>query len=113
MACIIQKEILSKQDKGKLSNKSDVISKQTFSWQSEIDSISPRVMSFINMVLNGSNVDTSNKKRSSSALRITQLLQFHTIKQKSKSKSNEKPLPRLHGFDGPLKNQNEKSYWGT
>ena len=42
-ACIIQKEILSKQDKRKLSNKSDVISKETFSSQSEIDSISPCV----------------------------------------------------------------------
>ena len=98
VACIIQKEILSKQDKEKLSNKSDVISKQTFSSQSEIDSISPHVMSFINMVLNGSNVDTSNKKRSSSTLRITQLLQFHTVKQKNKSKSNEKLLPCYMGL---------------
>ena len=34
------------------------------------------------MVLNGSNVDTSDKKRSSSALTIAQLLQFNTVKQK-------------------------------
>ena len=45
---IIRKEILSKQDEKKLSNKNDVISKETFSSQSEIDSISPPVMSFIN-----------------------------------------------------------------
>ena len=50
------------------------------------------------MVLNGSNVDTSNKKRSSSALTIAQLLQFHTVQQKSKSKSSEKPLPRYMGL---------------
>ena len=47
-ARIIRKEILSKQDEKKLSNKNDVISKETFSSQSEIDSISPPVMSFIN-----------------------------------------------------------------
>ena len=61
-ARIIRKEILSKQDEKKLSNKNDVISKETFSSQSEIDSISPPVTSFINMVLNGSNLDTSDKK---------------------------------------------------
>ena len=66
-ACTIQKKILSKQDEKKLSNKNDVRSKETFSSQSEIDSISLPVMNFINMVLNGSSVDTSDKKRSSSA----------------------------------------------
>ena len=45
-ARIIRKEILSKQDEKKLSNKNDAISKETFSSQSETDSISP-VMSFI------------------------------------------------------------------
>ena len=90
---IIRKEILSKQDEKKLSNKNDVISKETFSSPSEIDSICLPVMSFINMVLNGSNVDTSDKKRSSSALTIAQLLQFNTVKQKNKSKSNETQLP--------------------
>ena len=80
-ACIIRKEILSKQDKKNRSNKNDVISKETFSSQPENYSISPRVMSFINMVLNGSNVDTSDKKRSSSALTIAQLIQFNTVKQ--------------------------------
>ena len=60
--------------------------------------ISPPVMSFINMVLNGSNVDTSDKKRSSSALTIAQLLQFNTVKQKNKSKSNETPLPLYMGL---------------
>ena len=34
------------------------------------------------MVLNGSHVDTSDEKRSSSALTIAQLLQFNTVKQK-------------------------------
>ena len=34
------------------------------------------------MVLNGSNVDTSDKKRSSSALTIAQLLQLNTVKLK-------------------------------
>ena len=42
-------------------------------------------MSFINIVLNGSNVDTSDKKRSSSALTIAQLLQFNTVKQKTEA----------------------------
>ena len=84
---IIRKEILSKQDEKKLSNKNDVISKKTFSSQSEIDSISPPEMSFINMVLIGSNVDTSDKKRSSSALTTAQLLRFNTVKQK-KTKAN-------------------------
>ena len=79
-ACIIRKEILIKQDDKKLSNKNNVISKEILSSQSEIDFISPPVMSFINMVLNGSNVDTSDKKRSSSALTIAQLLQFNTVK---------------------------------
>ena len=51
-ARIIRKEILSKQDEKKLSNKNEVISKETFSSQSEIDSISLLVRSFINMVLN-------------------------------------------------------------
>ena len=37
----MRKEILSKHDEKKLSNKSDTISKETFSSQSEIDSISP------------------------------------------------------------------------
>ena len=46
-ACMIRKEILGKQEKKKLSNKNDVISKETLSSQSEIDSISPLVMSFI------------------------------------------------------------------
>ena len=41
VARIMQKEILSKQDEKKLSNKNDMISKETFSSQSEIDSISP------------------------------------------------------------------------
>ena len=50
-------------------------------------------MSLINMVLNGSHVDTSDEKRSSSALTIAQLLQFNTVKQKNKSKSNETQLP--------------------
>ena len=49
---IIQKEILSKQDEKKLSNKNEVTSKETFSSQSEIDSISLLVRSFINMVFN-------------------------------------------------------------
>ena len=80
-ARIIRKEILSKQEEKKLSNKNDVISKETFSSQSEIDYISPPVMRFIDMVLlNGLNVDTSDKKRSSSALTIAQLLQFNTVK---------------------------------
>ena len=61
-ARIIRKEILSKQEEKKLSNKNDVIPKETFSSQSEIDSISPPVTSFLNMVLNGSNLDTSDKK---------------------------------------------------
>ena len=91
---IIPKKILSKQDEKKLSNKNDVISKETFSSQSEIDSISPPVMNFINMVLNDSNVDTSDKK----ALKIAQLLQFNTIKQKNKSKTNETPLPLYNGL---------------
>ena len=73
-ARIIRKEILSKQDEKKLSNKNGLILKETFSSQSEIVFISPPVMSFINMVLNGSNVDTNDKKRSSSALSIAQLL---------------------------------------
>ena len=76
------KKILSKQDEKKLSNKNDVRSKETFSSQSEIASISLPVMNFINMVLNGSSVDTSDKKRSSSALTIAPLLQFNTVKQK-------------------------------
>ena len=90
-ACIIRKEILIKlkQDDKKLSNKNNVISKEILSSQSEIDFISPPVMSFINMVLNGSNVDTSDKKLSVSTLTIAQLLQFNTVKQKNKSKSNE------------------------
>ena len=104
---ITRKEILSEQDEKKLSNKNDVISKETFISQSEIDSISPPVISFINMVLNGSNVDTSDKKRSSSALTVAQLLQFNTVKQKNKSKSKSTPP---HGHDGPLENQNEKPY---
>ena len=41
VARIMRKEILSKQDEKKLSNKNDIISKETFSSQSEIDSISP------------------------------------------------------------------------
>ena len=97
-ACIIRKEILIKQDDKKLSNKNNVISKEILSSQSEIDFISPPVMSFINMVLNGSNVDTSDKKRSSSALTIAQLLQFNTVKQKNKSKSNETLLPLYMGL---------------
>ena len=71
---LIRKEILSKQDEKKLSSKNGLILKETFSSQSEIVFISPPVMSFINMVLNGSNVDTNDKKRSSSALSIAQLL---------------------------------------
>ena len=60
---ITRKEILSEQDEKKLSNKNDVISKETFSSQSKIDSISPPVMSFIiNMTLNCSKVDTSGKE---------------------------------------------------
>ena len=74
LARIIRKEILSKQDEKKLSIKNDVISKETFSSQSEIDPILPPVMSFVNMVLNGSSVHTSDEKRSSSALIIAQLL---------------------------------------
>ena len=68
-----KQEILSKQDEKKLS-------KETFSSKSEIDFISPPEMSCINMVLNGSNVDTSNKKWISSALTSAQLLQFNTVK---------------------------------
>ena len=64
VAHITRKEILSKKDEKKLSNKNDVISNETFSSPSEIDSISPPVMNFFNIVLNGSNVDTSDKKRS-------------------------------------------------
>ena len=49
------------------------------------------------MVLNSSNIDTSDKRQSSSALTITQLLQFNTVKQtkkkKNKSKSNKALLP--------------------
>ena len=97
-ACIIRKEILIKQDDKKLSNKNNVISKEILSSQSEIDFISPPVMSFINMVLNGSNVDTSDKKLSVSALTIAQLLQFNTVKQKNKSKSNETLLPLYMGL---------------
>ena len=55
-------------------------------------------MSLINMVLNGSHVDTSDEKRSSSALTIGQLLQFNTVKQKNKSKSNETLLPLYMGL---------------
>ena len=44
------------------------------------------------MLLNGLNVDTSDKKQSSSALTIAQLLQFNIVKQKNKSKSNETPV---------------------
>ena len=36
------------------------------------------------VLLNGSNEDTSDKKRSSSALTIAQLLQFNTVKQNEK-----------------------------
>ena len=97
-ACIIRKEILIKQDDKKLSNKNNVISKEILSSQSEIDFISPPVMSFINMVLNGSNVDTSDKKLSVSTLTIAQLLQFNTVKQKNKSKSNETLLPLYMGL---------------
>ena len=97
-ACIIRKEILIKQDDKKLSNKNNVISKEILSSQSEIDFISPPVMSFINMVLNGSNVDTSDKKRSSSALTIAQLIQFNTAKQQQQKKSNETPLPLYMGL---------------
>ena len=89
VARIIRKEMLSTQDEKKLSNKNDVISKEKFSSQSEIDSLSPSVMIFINMLLHGSNVDTSDKKQSSSALTIAQLSQFNTAKQKNKIKSNE------------------------
>ena len=75
----------SKQARREGINKNDVISKETFSSQSEIDYISPPVMRFIDMVLlNGLNVDTSDKKRSSSALTIAQLLQFNTVKQNEK-----------------------------
>ena len=97
-ACIIRKEILIKQDDKKLSNKNNVISKEILTSQSEIDFISPPVMSFINMVLNGSNVDTSDKKLSVSTLTIAQLLQFNTVKQKNKSKSNETLLPLYMGL---------------
>ena len=56
-------------------------------------------MSFINMVLNGSNIDTSDKRQSSSALTITQLLQFNTVKQKkNKSKSNKALFPLYMGL---------------
>ena len=55
-------------------------------------------MRFINMVLNGSNVDSSDKKRSSSALTIAQLSQFNTEKHKNKSKSNETLLPLNMGL---------------
>ena len=85
-------KLLWKPIKKKLSNKNDVISKETFGSQSEIDSILPAVMSFINMVLNGSSVDTSDKKRSSSTLTIAQFLQFNTVKQKNKNNFNETPL---------------------
>ena len=95
---MVSKEVLSKQDKKNRSNKNDVISKETFSSQPENYSISPRVMSFINMVLNGSNVDTSNKKRSSSALTIAQLIQFNTVKQQQQKKYNETPLPLYMGL---------------
>ena len=44
------------------------------------------------MVLNGSSVDTSDKKRSSSTLTIAQFLQFNTVKQKNKNNFNETPL---------------------
>ena len=50
------------------------------------------------MVLNCSIVDTSDKKRSSSASAIAQLLQFNTVKQKNKSKSNETLLPLYMGL---------------
>ena len=91
-ARIIRKEILRKPVKKKLSNKNYVISKKTFTSQSEINSISPPVICFINMKLIGSNVDTSDEK-SPSALTIAQLLQSNTIKQKNKSRSNETLLP--------------------
>ena len=55
-------------------------------------------MNFNNKVLNGLNIDTSDKKRSFSALTITQLLQFNTVKQKNKCKSNETPLPLYIGL---------------
>ena len=42
-------------------------------------------MSFVNMALNGSKVDISDKKQSSSALTIAQLLQFNTVKQKTEA----------------------------
>ena len=45
-----------------------------------------------------SDVDTSGKKRSSSALKIPQLLQFNIVKQKNKGKSNETPLPLYMGL---------------
>ena len=95
---IIRKEILKKQDEKKLSNKNDGISKETFSSQSEIDSISPLVMSVIIMVLNGSKVDTTDKEQCSSALTIVQLLQFNSVKRKNKSKSNETPPPLYMGL---------------
>ena len=96
-ARIIRKEILRKPVKKKLSNKNYVISKKTFTSQSEINSISPPVICFINMKLIGSNVDTSDEK-SPSALTIAQLLQSNTIKQKSKSRSNETLLPLYTGL---------------
>ena len=49
------------------------------------------------MKLIGSNVDTSDEK-SPSALTIAQLLQSNTIKQKSKSRSNETLLPLYTGL---------------
>ena len=41
------------------------------------------------MVLNSSNIDTSDKRQSSSALTITQLLQFNTVKQTNKKKQQK------------------------
>ena len=41
------------------------------------------------MVLNSSNIDTNDKRQSSSALTITQLLQFNTVKQTNKKKQKQ------------------------
>ena len=97
-ARIIRKTILSKQNEKKQLNENDLISNETFSSDSEMNSVSAPVLSFVNMVVNGSNVVTSDQKRNSIASTIAQLLQFNTVKQKNRTKSNETPFPLYMGL---------------
>ena len=92
-ATIIRNEILCKSES---RNRNIDVKKFNRKWENQ--AVSQPVLSFIDMVINGSDVVNDTNKKSDAALTIAQLLQFNTRKSRRKQRFNETPFPHYLGL---------------